>query len=62
MAARPLRPDRLDAVPFDLDGVLPEAAGIHAGLWKRESDEFLTAHLAGGTSPEFEDDLAELLP
>ncbi len=35
------RPDQLDAVLFDLDGVLTATARIHARCWKRTFDEFL---------------------
>ena len=35
------RPDQLDAVLFDLDGVLTATAHIHARCWKRTFDEYL---------------------
>jgi alpha,alpha-trehalase len=34
-------PDRLDAVLFDLDGVLTATAHIHARCWKRMFDDYL---------------------
>jgi beta-phosphoglucomutase family hydrolase len=33
--------ERYDAVLFDLDGVLTDTAGVHAGCWKRTFDEYL---------------------
>jgi beta-phosphoglucomutase family hydrolase len=34
--------ERYEAVLFDLDGVLTDTAGVHAGCWKRTFDEFLS--------------------
>lgn len=33
--------EKYGAVLFDLDGVLTDTAGVHAGCWKRTFDEFL---------------------
>ncbi len=33
--------DSLDAVIFDLDGVITDTASVHAAIWKRMFDEFL---------------------
>ena len=33
--------DRLDAVIFDLDGVITDTASVHAAAWKRMFDQFL---------------------
>ena len=33
--------DRLDAIVFDMDGVVTETAGLHAQSWKRVFDDFL---------------------
>lgn len=41
-------PARLDAVLFDLDGVLTSTARTHARCWKRTFDEFLKARAARG--------------
>lgn len=42
-------PSRLEAVLFDMDGVVTDTAEAHAGAWKRLFDEFLSAHgKAGG--------------
>jgi alpha,alpha-trehalase len=35
--------DRIDAVVFDMDGVVTETASVHAAAWKRLFDEFLAA-------------------
>ena len=35
--------DRLDAVIFDLDGVITDTASVHAAVWKRMFDQFLVA-------------------
>ena len=36
-----IRMDRLDAVIFDLDGVITDTASVHAAAWKRMFDQFL---------------------
>jgi trehalose 6-phosphate phosphatase len=45
--------DRLDAVIFDMDGVVTETAVIHAGAWKQLFDEYLRER-AGRTGEPFE--------
>lgn len=37
-----LSPERLDAVVFDLDGVLTDTAGLHEAAWKETFDAFLS--------------------
>ena len=37
----PVPLDRLDAVIFDMDGVVTDTAGVHARCWKRAFDDFL---------------------
>ncbi len=39
--AKLIRPDRFDAVLFDLDGVLTSTAAIHSTCWKSMFDDFL---------------------
>ena len=34
MSLLPLSPDHIDAVLFDLDGVLTDSAALHARSWK----------------------------
>jgi trehalose 6-phosphate phosphatase len=34
-------PDEIDAVIFDMDGVVTDTASVHAAAWKRMFDEFL---------------------
>ncbi len=36
-----IRRDRLDAVIFDLDGVITDTASVHAAAWKQMFDRFL---------------------
>jgi phosphoglycolate phosphatase-like HAD superfamily hydrolase len=36
-----IRMDRLDAVIFDLDGVITDTASVHAAAWTRMFDRFL---------------------
>ena len=36
-----IRRDLLDAVIFDLDGVITDTASVHASAWKRVFDSFL---------------------
>jgi alpha,alpha-trehalase len=38
-----IRADRIDAVIFDLDGVITDTASVHAAAWKRIFDGFLAA-------------------
>lgn len=38
-----LSPQTLDAVIFDMDGVVTRTAGLHAAAWKQLFDEFLKA-------------------
>ena len=33
--------NRLDAIIFDIDGVLTDTASVHAAAWKKVFDEFL---------------------
>ena len=40
-------PRRLDAVIFDLDGVVTDTASVHAAAWRWMFDEFLAARPAG---------------
>jgi alpha,alpha-trehalase len=44
-------PDQLDAVLFDLDGVLTATAHIHARCWKRMFDEYLRERAARTGEP-----------
>jgi alpha,alpha-trehalase len=37
-----IRTDRLDAVIFDMDGVITDTASVHAAAWKQMFDRFLT--------------------
>ncbi len=49
-----ISPDRLDAVIFDLDGVVTRTAEVHAAAWKRLFDSYLSERTAGegeDTSP-----------
>ncbi len=39
---------RLDAVIFDLDGVITDTASVHAAAWKRMFDRFLEKRARGG--------------
>lgn len=60
MTASSLRPDRYDAVLFDLDGVITDTARVHAAAWKEMFDEFLRRHAAEeGDEQEPFDDEAE---
>ena len=36
-------PDQIDALLFDMDGVLTQTAKVHAQAWKQAFDEFLKA-------------------
>ncbi|MGZ8666923.1 MAG: HAD family hydrolase [Solirubrobacterales bacterium] len=46
-----IRRDLLDAVIFDLDGVITDTASVHAAAWKRMFDSFLAGR-AGGAGEE----------
>mgnify|MGYP006283207955 CR=1 FL=1 len=46
------------AVLFDLDGVLTDTAGIHAGCWKQVFDDYLRARAARTGAPCVEFDIA----
>lgn len=46
-----LKPDRFDAVLFDMDGVLTSTAKIHAASWKATFDEFLTGRAGRQDKP-----------
>jgi trehalose 6-phosphate phosphatase len=39
--------DRIDAVVFDMDGVVTDTAVVHAAAWKRLFDEYLEERAAG---------------
>ncbi len=39
-------PDRVDAVIFDMDGVITDTAKLHAEAWKQLFDDFLREHAA----------------
>lgn len=43
----------VDAVVFDLDGVVTDTAAVHSAAWKRMFDEFLQARAATGPFCEF---------
>jgi beta-phosphoglucomutase family hydrolase len=51
-------PDVVDAVMFDLDGVLTDTASVHRAAWKSVFDELLAerAHASGGRFSPFTDD------
>lgn len=42
-AATPVTSERIDAVLFDMDGVVTDTAEAHAAAWKRLFDEYLQA-------------------
>lgn len=47
--------DQVDAVVFDMDGVLTDTASIHARAWKRLFDDFLVSHAqAGGAADSWQ--------
>ncbi|BCJ75836.1 beta-phosphoglucomutase [Catellatospora sp. IY07-71] len=46
-----LRVDQVDAVVFDLDGVLTDTAQLHAAAWKQAFDDVLRAHEGAGFTP-----------
>ncbi|MEX0762421.1 MAG: beta-phosphoglucomutase family hydrolase [Dehalococcoidia bacterium] len=43
--------DSLDAVIFDMDGVVTDTARVHAVAWKRLFDEYLTRHAERSGTP-----------
>ena len=43
-----IRADRLDAVIFDLDGVITDTASVHAVAWRQMFDQFLEDRGEGG--------------
>lgn len=43
--------NRLDAIIFDVDGVLTDTASLHAGAWKKVFDEFLEDHFGVDFKP-----------
>jgi alpha,alpha-trehalase len=42
---------RLDAVVFDMDGVITDTASVHAAAWKRLFDEYLEEHARRSGEP-----------
>lgn len=44
-------PSRIDAVVFDMDGVVTQTAGVHAQAWKRLFDDFLARRAAATRTP-----------
>jgi beta-phosphoglucomutase family hydrolase len=46
----------IDAVLFDLDGVLTPTAKVHEAAWKRSFDDFLADHVGPGFDPFDESD------
>lgn len=43
--------NRLDAIIFDVDGVLTDTARVHAAAWKKVVDEFLHDHFGADFKP-----------
>jgi beta-phosphoglucomutase family hydrolase len=43
--------NRLDAIIFDIDGVLTDTASVHAAAWKKVFDEFLRDHFGSDFKP-----------
>jgi len=43
--------NRLDAIIFDIDGVLTDTASVHAAAWKKVFDEFLEDHFGSDFKP-----------
>jgi beta-phosphoglucomutase family hydrolase len=43
--------NRLDAIIFDIDGVLTDTASVHAAAWKKVFDEFLQDHFGSDFKP-----------
>jgi alpha,alpha-trehalase len=58
MAPVEIRTDRLDAVIFDLDGVITDTASVHHAAWKRMFDQWLAerAQAKGEDHRPFTDD------
>ena len=60
--ARPTEPvidrEHIDAVIFDMDGVITDTARVHSAVWKRLFDEYLRAHTekTGAEFREFTDE------
>lgn len=50
---RTIDPSRIEAVLFDLDGVVTRTAALHAAAWKRLFDGFLAARAGGGAFAPF---------
>ncbi len=50
-AAATLDPARIDAVIFDMDGVLTDTARVHEAAWKAVFDQFLEARDGAGFAP-----------
>ncbi len=46
-----ISPERYDAVLFDMDGVVTETAGIHAGCWQTMFEEYLKKWAAQSPQP-----------
>jgi alpha,alpha-trehalase len=44
----------IDALLFDLDGVVTQTAAVHAAAWKRLFDEFLARQATGTSWPPFD--------
>lgn len=55
-SAGALRVDQVDAVVFDLDGVITDTADLHAAAWKQAFDAALRSHAAGGAVKPFDTD------
>lgn len=55
-AAVELRASSLDAVVFDMDGVITDTAGLHAAAWKRTFDPYLRARSGETTAARPFDD------
>lgn len=51
MAAVTIDPDRVDAVIFDMDGVVTDTARVHLAAWTRLFDETLAGLGASGARP-----------
>ena len=43
----------IDALLFDLDGVLTQTAALHAAVWKQLFDDYLVAHASGPAAAPF---------
>ncbi|MGB8385658.1 MAG: HAD-IA family hydrolase [Dermatophilaceae bacterium] len=51
-----ISPARYDAVVFDMDGVITDTARVHAQVWKRLFDQYLTERAGGQPVTEFDAD------